>query len=412
MTFTPARTTVALCAAAITALAPTTALAAPSTPEIERVRAQLDELQRSESAAAERYEEATAAVQASKVELRDARRAVETTQAQLASERTTTGVLAAASYRAGSPTPDIARMVTADDPEVYLHTTALGERVRDSQGEAVERVAALVVELDAEREELADATADLEADQDEVAQRKAALSERTAAVAAVLDGLEEEERQRILAERRAAAERRAKERAAEQAQVAEQVEATSRNERASRSSGRSAPPSTSSGTSSSGTSSSGGSSSSGTSSSGTSSSGSSSSSGTSSSGSSGGSSSGSCGSSGGRGAESGLSPTALSVMRCGLGAFSGVSNALGVGNRGNATDHDDGRAVDFMIPRYSTGSGRDLGWAVAEWATKQPGVSYVIFNQQIWAGSGWEGMEDRGSDTANHRDHVHVSVSS
>ena len=37
------------------------------------------------------------------------------------------------------------------------------------------------------------------------------------------------------------------------------------------------------------------------------------------------------------------------------------------------------------------------------------GVSYAIWDQRINTGSGWEGMEDRGGDTANHRDHVHIS---
>ena len=46
---------------------------------------------------------------------------------------------------------------------------------------------------------------------------------------------------------------------------------------------------------------------------------------------------------------------------------------------------------------------------------RELGVTYVIYEQQIWlAGnptSQWTTMEDRGSRTANHYDHVHVSVS-
>jgi hypothetical protein len=42
------------------------------------------------------------------------------------------------------------------------------------------------------------------------------------------------------------------------------------------------------------------------------------------------------------------------------------------------------------------------------------GVSYVIYPQQIWSversGEGWRPMASRGSITANHYDHVHVSV--
>ena len=41
-------------------------------------------------------------------------------------------------------------------------------------------------------------------------------------------------------------------------------------------------------------------------------------------------------------------------------------------------------------------------------------VSYIIWRQQIWNAPyperGWRAMEDRGSVTQNHYDHVHVSV--
>ena len=38
-------------------------------------------------------------------------------------------------------------------------------------------------------------------------------------------------------------------------------------------------------------------------------------------------------------------------------------------------------------------------------------IEYVIWDQRINSGSGWEGMEDRGGATANHEDHVHISFS-
>ena len=37
------------------------------------------------------------------------------------------------------------------------------------------------------------------------------------------------------------------------------------------------------------------------------------------------------------------------------------------------------------------------------------GVTYVIWRQRYNDGSGFTPMEDRGSPTANHMDHVHVS---
>ncbi|MBM6403266.1 hypothetical protein JQN72_03270 [Phycicoccus sp. CSK15P-2] len=37
-------------------------------------------------------------------------------------------------------------------------------------------------------------------------------------------------------------------------------------------------------------------------------------------------------------------------------------------------------------------------------------VKYLIWQQRYWApGEGWKMMADRGSATANHYDHVHVT---
>ena len=73
-------------------------------------------------------------------------------------------------------------------------------------------------------------------------------------------------------------------------------------------------------------------------------------------------------------------------------------------------EHAQGIAVDIMV------SG-DRGWQVAEFVRKyyaELGVNYIIYSQQIWSversGEGWRGMEDRGSTTANHYDHVHVTT--
>lgn len=73
-------------------------------------------------------------------------------------------------------------------------------------------------------------------------------------------------------------------------------------------------------------------------------------------------------------------------------------------------EHAQGLAVDIMV------SG-DRGWEVAEFIREyysELGVSYLIYSQQIWSversGEGWRSMEDRGSSTANHYDHVHVTT--
>ena len=78
--------------------------------------------------------------------------------------------------------------------------------------------------------------------------------------------------------------------------------------------------------------------------------------------------------------------------------------------RADSGDHGSGRAMDIMVSGAT-------GWEVAEFIranAAQFGVNYVIHAQKIWSvdrsGEGWRYMEDRGSTTANHYDHVHVSV--
>lgn len=88
------------------------------------------------------------------------------------------------------------------------------------------------------------------------------------------------------------------------------------------------------------------------------------------------------------------------------------------GHRESATDplgHPAGLAADFMVPLMA--AGQATGGALAAYAQQQAvrlGVDYIIWRQRIWsrarADEGWRAMADRGSDTANHLDHVHISV--
>ncbi len=69
------------------------------------------------------------------------------------------------------------------------------------------------------------------------------------------------------------------------------------------------------------------------------------------------------------------------------------------------SDHPKGLALDFMC---TTSQGDSL----AKFATANMrglNITYVIWRQRINSGSGWKAMEDRGSPTANHMDHVHIS---
>ncbi|MET7327502.1 hypothetical protein [Nonomuraea sp. NPDC005650] len=79
-------------------------------------------------------------------------------------------------------------------------------------------------------------------------------------------------------------------------------------------------------------------------------------------------------------------------------------------------EHPQGRACDFMITRGGTWPSPAQaaeGDALAAWAIKNAsrlGIKYVIYKQRIWQGSSWKTMSDRGGITANHQDHVHISM--
>ena len=91
---------------------------------------------------------------------------------------------------------------------------------------------------------------------------------------------------------------------------------------------------------------------------------------------------------------------------------SAVQSAFGLTNIGgyrpNAGEHSTGQAVDFMITSRSQG---DAIAAFVQNHVSEFDVQYIIWRQRYWApGGSWELMEDRGSITANHYDHVHVTV--
>ncbi|MBP2370206.1 hypothetical protein [Pseudonocardia parietis] len=106
----------------------------------------------------------------------------------------------------------------------------------------------------------------------------------------------------------------------------------------------------------------------------------------------------------------GLAGTVAHVSRAGhhIAGQLGVPLDLigGRAPRGNSTsDHPTGHALDFMVD-VATGN-RLADYVLARRA--ELGVTYVIWRQRYNDGSGWDLMEDRGSPTANHMDHVHVS---
>ncbi|QFG23555.1 hypothetical protein [Actinomadura sp. WMMB 499] len=85
---------------------------------------------------------------------------------------------------------------------------------------------------------------------------------------------------------------------------------------------------------------------------------------------------------------------------------------------GDPQDHATGHACDFMVTTggaTASGSAKAQGDQAAEYAIANAsalGIKYVIWRQRIYdmRSPGWRMMENRGGATANHYDHVHISV--
>ena len=95
-----------------------------------------------------------------------------------------------------------------------------------------------------------------------------------------------------------------------------------------------------------------------------------------------------------------------------LGGMFGVDSIGGwrAGNTYDYAGHPAGLAIDVMT------NDQDHGQQIADYALEHAadlGILYVIWWQQIWsperADEGWRDMADRGSVSANHKDHVHIS---
>jgi uncharacterized protein YgiM (DUF1202 family) len=107
----------------------------------------------------------------------------------------------------------------------------------------------------------------------------------------------------------------------------------------------------------------------------------------------------------------GLTPNGQKLLEAVQRKFPEIRTIYGV-RQDPLPDHPSGRALDIMVYTNIT-----QGQAVADWAQANAdslNIEYIIWNQRIWsvarAREGWRYMADRGSNTANHKDHVHITV--
>jgi hypothetical protein len=103
-----------------------------------------------------------------------------------------------------------------------------------------------------------------------------------------------------------------------------------------------------------------------------------------------------------------LTPGAVYVYRSVCHAFPQITTYGGWAARG---EHASGKALDIMTSDVA------LGDAIAAFLQQHAAELHlydILWQQHIWtpvrSAEGWRPFADRGSPTANHMDHVHVSV--
>jgi hypothetical protein len=103
-----------------------------------------------------------------------------------------------------------------------------------------------------------------------------------------------------------------------------------------------------------------------------------------------------------------LTPGAVYVYRSVCHAFPQITTYLGWDDHG---EHSSGKALDIMTSDVTLGN--EIA-AFLQAHASQLHIYDILWRQHIWtpvrAAEGWRLFADRGSPTANHMDHVHVSV--
>jgi hypothetical protein len=114
---------------------------------------------------------------------------------------------------------------------------------------------------------------------------------------------------------------------------------------------------------------------------------------------------------------SGLTPRTVN-MRTTIDREFGPFPTIGCLRPGDPGEHGSGRACDFMestggsMPTAERQAHGDRVAAYAIQNASRLGIMYIIWKQRIYdmRSPGWKMMENRGGITANHFDHVHISM--
>lgn len=111
----------------------------------------------------------------------------------------------------------------------------------------------------------------------------------------------------------------------------------------------------------------------------------------------------------------GLNPGADWLRNTIMSTFPQITSIGGKRSEDGYGEHSSGNAIDVMIPGYNTDQGKALGDKIASWVAQNAdalGANGMIWRQTSFGyGGDWstgKQMADRGSDTQNHMDHLHI----
>ena len=111
--------------------------------------------------------------------------------------------------------------------------------------------------------------------------------------------------------------------------------------------------------------------------------------------------------------EKGLQVDTILAARAISGMFPAIMKIGGV-RPDSMRWHPNGLAIDVMIPNYRSAEGKALGDRIVAFAldnAERFGLNHVLWRQTSYGPKrAPRRMGSRGSDTANHFDHVHIAT--
>jgi peptidoglycan DL-endopeptidase CwlO len=200
--YRPARTLLAICTAAVTAVVvlPGVGSADPP-PTVEQVQAQVDALNQEAAVAAERYNDARLRLDDVQARLASAQERAGTQEARVAAARQNLSAFASATYRFGGIDPTV-QFFTSSNPEQFLASSASFSQLSNRQAASLRNVISERALLAQDNALATEQFEDLSVAKAELERLKNDVEEKLGEAKHLLDRLEAADRARVLAAQR------------------------------------------------------------------------------------------------------------------------------------------------------------------------------------------------------------------